>query len=438
MSKVVLTAKGRRWLESGHPWIYRDDLKEVSAENGDLAAVEDPRGALVGWGTYSAASRIAVRLVTRANREPDRDFWRARVYRAIRARTAMGLGSIDGACRWIAGDADGVPGLVADRYARTLVLQCGTLAADRLRELVADLVAEISREELGLELQCVVDRSDSAARKLEALDRRVEVMRGELPEALLVRELDLEYEVDVLSGHKTGHYLDQRDNRRRAARHARGRRVLDAFSYDGLFGIRAALAGAESVLCIDQSASALERAARNAERNCVADRVRVLRADCMDELRTLARADERFGLVILDPPAFAKNRREVAGAERGYVEVNRRAMQLVSPGGTLVTASCSYNVRPEAFVVFLARAAARAGREAYLEALCGAAPDHPALLTLPESAYLKCAFLRVEEEPRMRGETDSGASSAEEAAIGADPAPHDVERDRDRAQRHSP
>jgi 23S rRNA (cytosine1962-C5)-methyltransferase len=243
-----------------------------------------------------------------------------------------------------------------------------------------------------------------------------------------VREDDLEYEVDVMGGHKTGHYLDQRDNRRRAAAHARGERVLDAFSYDGLFGVRAALAGASSVLCVDQSQAALERARRNAERNRVSDRVSTLRADCMDELRARAETGDRFGLVIVDPPAFAKSRREIAGAERGYVEVNRRAILLANPGARVVSASCSYNVRAEAFVGFLASAAARARRDVYLESLRGAAPDHPALLALPESAYLKCAFLRIGEEPRMPAEN---ASDALESSGGAVSDGHDFDEHRD-------
>jgi 23S rRNA (cytosine1962-C5)-methyltransferase len=419
MGRVVITGKGRRWLHTGHPWIFRDDVKEVDAENGDVVPVVDAGGAHQGWGTYSAHSRIALRMVTHGEPAPDDAFWRERVVRALRVREALGLAGRAGACRLIAGDADGVPGLVADRYRDVVVLQCGTMAADRLRDLVVDVV----RGELGAPLSCVVDRSDSSARALEGLERRVEIVHGALPAELVVQEDGLAYEVDVLGGHKTGHYLDQRENRVRASRHARGERVLDAFSYDGLFGIRAALSGATSVLCIDQSKAALERAQRNAERNGVADRVRVLRADCMDALRELASHGERFGLVIADPPAFAKNRREVAGAERGYVEVNRRALSLVRSGGRLVSASCSFNVRAHTFVEFLAAAAARAERDAYLEELAGAAPDHPALLTLPESRYLKCAFLRVEGEPRMR------AASGETARV---PAHDEGDGDHDR------
>ena len=409
MAKVVLTGKGRRWLEGGHPWAYQDDVAQADAVPGDVVPVEGPGGKALGFGVYSAASRIAIRLVTRGREAPDRAFWKERVASAVRARERLGYLDPRGACRLLGGDAEGIPGLVADRYADVLVLQSGTAGADRLRGLVVELLDEL----LPFRVACVVDRSDASVRRLEGLDRRVEVLRGELPRELRVREEDLEYAVDVLAGHKTGHYLDQRENRTKAALRAREARVLDAFCYDGLFGIRAALAGASSVLGLDQSEGALERARANAERNGVLDRMTFRKADCMTELRALARDEHRFGLVVVDPPAFARNRREVAGAARGYTELNRRAMSLVEPGGTLVSASCSYNVQPETFVGFLAKAAHLASVDAFLVELAGAAPDHPALLALPESAYLKCAFLRVERRPRISAPDDDPAERAE-------------------------
>jgi 23S rRNA (cytosine1962-C5)-methyltransferase len=273
-----------------------------------------------------------------------------------------------------------------------LVVQSGVQASDRMREFLLELLLEA----LPFEPQAVVERSDASVRRLEALEPQSGVLSGALPETVEVAEEGLRYEVDVLGGHKTGHYLDQRDNRALAAARARGGRVLDAFCYDGLFGVRAALAGAREVVCVDQAEAAGERVLRNAERNGVAGKVRFERANCMHDLRDREQAGERFELVVVDPPAFARNKRELAGAERGYVELNRRAMALVEPGGTLVSASCSYHVRPEGFVRFLASAARLADRRAYLEELRGAAPDHPAWLALPESSYLKCAFLRVE------------------------------------------
>jgi 23S rRNA (cytosine1962-C5)-methyltransferase len=391
MGIVRLTQKGRRWLQGGHPWIYRDDLSEVEAAAGELVAVEDGQGGHLGWGAYSAASRIALRLVSRERAELGAEFWRERVTRALELRERLGFGAPEGAARLIAGDADRIPGLVIDRYASVLVLQSGTHFADRMAAQILGLV----RENLRAPVTCVVERSDAGVRKLEALEPRTGLLEGALPELLLVREEGLVYEVDVLTGHKTGHYLDQRENRRRASELARGRSVLDVFSYDGLFGIRAALAGAERVLCLDQSVQALERARRNAERNGVAQQFATERVDALDDLRARAERGERHGLVIVDPPAFARNRAQVEGAARGYVELNRRALELVEPLGNLVSASCSYNVRAWEFVDFLAQAAVAARRTAWLEELRGAARDHPHLLTLPETHYLKCAFVRV-------------------------------------------
>lgn len=389
---VRVTGKGRRWLSGGHPWVFRDDVQSADAEPGSIVRVEDPRGAPLGSALFSAASKIALRMLESGDAAIDEGFWHERVARALALRTRAGLDDPRGACRVIAGDADGVPGLVVDRYADVLVAQCGTLAADRLRNGIFKHLRALGPWPIA----CCYDRSDASVRRLEGLEARVEVVDGELSAEVLVRERDLEFTVDVAHGHKTGHYLDQRENRAHAARHASGEDVLDAFSYDGLFGVRAALAGAKSVTCVDQSQAALERARANAERNRVAERMRFDKADCMDDLRARSERGERFGVVIVDPPAFAKNRAALAGAERGYVELNRRAFELVRDGGVLVSASCSYNVRAAQFVEFLARASHVAGVRGVLEELRGAGADHPVLLTLPETAYLKCAFVRVE------------------------------------------
>ncbi len=388
---VHATGKGRRWLAGGHPWLYRDDVASADAEPGDLVAVLDPAGKTLGFGLFSARSRIAVRFVTRAAERPDADFWAARVRRAVGHRERHGFLEPRAACRLVAGDADGIPGLVVDRYADVLVVQSGTLAADRLRDaLVALIVAA-----LPFDVRCVYERSDAGARKLEGLEARTGPVRGDLPEELVVHDGGLAFEVDVARGHKTGHYLDQRANRALAGMRARGTTMLDAFCYDGLFAIRAALSGATHAVGIDQSEPALERARRNAERNGVADRVRFERADCMQDLRRRAEAGERYGVVVVDPPAFARNRSEIAGAERGYVELNRRGFELVEDGGTLVSASCSFNVRTADFVSWIARASHLAGLDAWMEELHGAPLDHPVLLTLPESSYLKCVYARV-------------------------------------------
>lgn len=411
VARVVLTGKGRRWIENGHPWAFADDLASSEAQPGDVVVVEGPDGRALGHGLFSQGSKIAVRMLTRSAARPQSDFWAQRVARAIEARERLGLLAPPDACRLIGGDADGIPGLVVDRYADVVVFQSGTQAADRLRETVLALV----RAQLPFRVRACVERSDTAVRKLESLEKRVSVLGGELPAELVVQDGELEYEVDVLTGHKTGHYLDQRENRRRAASRAKGGRVLDAFSYDGLFGVRCALAGARSVVCLDQSLPALERARRNAERNRVGERVLTERADCMDALRERSRAGEQFDLVIVDPPAFAKSRREVEGALRGYTELNRRALELVAPGGSLVSASCSYNLRPEAFVELLSAAAVRTKKRVWLDELCGASLDHPQLITLPETAYLKCAFLRVGAADTIAAPKDDEARAPDRA-----------------------
>ena len=398
MGRVIVTGKGRRWVGRGHPWVYSDDVAGAEGTPGELVPVFDPNENPLGWGLFSTHSRITVRLVTRSAEQPNRAFWSARVREAIDHRRRLGLLAPRGACRLIAGDADGLPGLVVDRYGDALVLQSGGQGSDRMRDFLLELV----REELDVEVATVLDRSDTSVRRLEGLEPRVEWLEGERGEPVLVEEEGLTYEIDLVGGHKTGHYLDQRANRIEAAElvtDVEGARVLDAFSYDGLFGIRAALAGAASVVCLDQSATVGERVARNAERNGVADRVRFEKENAMRDLRRRAAEGERYDLVVVDPPAFARNRKEAEGAERGYRELNRRAAELVAPGGVLVTASCSHAIRSADFVRFVSRAVFDAGREARLLGVRGASPDHPVRLALPETDYLCCVFARLDGGP---------------------------------------
>lgn len=392
MGKITLSGKGRRWLTRGHPWVYRDDIASGEGSPGELVPVEDPNGGPLGWGLFSDASRIAVRMVTREADQPNRAFWSSRIEGIIARRRVLGMLEESGACRLIGGDSDGIPGFVVDRYAKTLVIQSGAQGSDRMRDFLVELLLEA----LPFEPDAIVDRSDATVRRLEKLEPRIEVLRGDASAPVLVSDHGLIYEVDVLGGHKTGHYLDQAWNRPKAARSAEGKRVLDAFAYDGLFGLHAALAGAEEVLCLEQNKAACERILANAERNGLLDRVKVERVDCMKDLRARAEQGERYGLTVVDPPAFARSKREAEGAARGYVELNRRAIDVTEPGGVVVSASCSYNVSATDFIGYIAKASHHAGRMTWLEEMTSAAPDHPYLVTLPESNYLKCAFLRVE------------------------------------------
>lgn len=391
MGKVTLSGKGRRWLMKGHPWVYRDDIADGDGTRGELVPVEDPNGAPLGWGLYSTASRIAVRMVTRQAEQPNREFWASRMRRAVEHRKQLGMMDPAESCRVLSGDADGFPGLVIDRYAKTFVVQSGSQGSDRMR----DFLLELLKEALPFQPEVIIDRSDASVRKLEKLEPRVETIEGSVEGPVLARDGGLIYEVDVFKGHKTGHYLDQSRNRRAAAERGKGGRVLDAFSYDGLFGLHAALAGAEQVTCLEQNKAACERIMANAERNGLLDKIKVERVDCMKDMRARAEKDERYELIIVDPPAFARSKKEIEGAERGYVELNRRAFDLAPPGGSVVTASCSYNVSAQDFVQFIGKSAHLARREVWIEELAKASPDHPHLATLPESDYLKCAFLRV-------------------------------------------
>jgi 23S rRNA (cytosine1962-C5)-methyltransferase len=397
MGRITTSGKGRRWVLGGHPWIYADDIAQRDAKPGELVPVFGPNDEPLGWGLHSSASRIAVRLVTRSAEQPKRDTWRALIQRAVDTRSALGLLDERGSCRLVSGDAEHLPGFVVDRYADVLVVQSGCQGSDALRDFLVEVLLEV----VPFEVRAVLERSDSGVRRLEELEPRVEWLKGSVDEPVLVEEPDeLVYEVDVTHGHKTGHYLDQRDNRAVAGGYALAvpdgtGRMLDAFSYDGLFGIQAARRGAEDVLCLDQAAACEERVRRNAELNGVAKKVRFEKADLMQDLRRRVKEGESYDLVVVDPPAFARNRKEAAGAARGYRELNLRALGLVNSGGHLVTASCSFAVSRESFIGHLEDAARDSGRDAYLLHVAGAAHDHPVLLGLPESNYLKCAFLRV-------------------------------------------
>ncbi len=398
MGKIQLTGRGRRRVINGHPWIYVDDVAGGEGDSGELVPVHGPDDSPLGWGLLSTKSKIAVRLVTRQKEQPNRDFWLDRVRSAITHREELGLLHRRGACRLSCGDAEGLPGFVVDRYADRLVVQSGCQGSDRMR----DFLVELFREALPFEVAGIYERSDSATRKHEDLEPSVGWLAGDELERIDIEEPEshglsaMVYEVSFVEGHKTGHYLDQRENRALVARLASGKRVLDAFSYDGLFGIRAALAGAKSVVCLDQAQAAGERLLRNAERNGVADRVRFEKVNAMHDIRDRADAKERFDVVCLDPPAFARNKREVEGAMRGYRELNRRAMSLLEPGGVLFTASCSFNIDRKAFIECIAKGALDVGKRAKIFDVRGAAADHPALANLPESEYLKALFCRVE------------------------------------------
>lgn len=384
---VALTPRGWKRFAMRHPWIFRDDLVDIRAESGDLATVLDGTGRELGRGFVSGVSKIALRIVSWKPGAIDEEKLLAE--RLAKAAERRPRRDRDEGERLVAAEADDLPGLVVDRYADVICVQHAIPYWDRRRAMVARaLVAAHSP-------RAIVARDEFTARALEGLERRVDVLHGDDPGPVEIREGSARFVIDPKHGQKTGFFLDQRESRERIEHFVRGT-VLDVFTGDGGFGIHAALAGASRVVAVDSAEPALARARANAERNGVADRCEWVRGMAFDQLRDRAKAGERFDLVVLDPPAFAKNRGEVESALRGYVEINSRAMRLVAPGGYLATFSCSYHLTEELFHGVLHQAAIDCGRRVELVERRLQSHDHPVVVTHPESMYLKGAILRIE------------------------------------------
>ena len=383
MSTVTITTKGEGRIADGHPWVYRSDVVQVAAERGQIVLVTSRRKAPLGYALYSDRSEIALRMLTRSGDAPTLDTFRRRIDAAAAYRESLGIDAT--AYRVIHGEADRLPGLVVDRYGDYLVLQALVQAADRMLPDLTRLLVE------ALKPAGILARNDPRVRLLEGLEQRVEVLHGTVPEVIDVREGRVTYAVDPHKGQKTGLFLDQRENRVAAAQYAHGR-ALDAFSYNGGFAM--ALAGVcDEVTAIDISEDAVARIVKNVERNGITN-VRAHAMNVFDELRELERRGERFDTIVLDPPAFAKNKAAVAKALSGYKEINLRALKLLNPGGILVTCSCSYNVSEGMFADVIAAAAADARADVTVVEKRMQGRDHPVLVTVPETFYLKCFVLR--------------------------------------------
>ncbi len=383
MSDVTISPKGEDRIRSGHPWVYRSDVVNVSAGRGDIVLVRGRRKTALGYALYSDRSEIALRLLSRGHDVPTLDMWRSRLDAAIRYRASLGIDAT--AYRLVHGEADRLPGLVVDRYGDYLVLQALTQGVDRLLPELTGLLVE------RLQPAGILARNDPRVRLLEGLEQAVTVLHGTVPEAIEIREGGVRYAVDPYHGQKTGLFLDQRENRVAAAGYARGR-ALDAFSYNGGFALALASVCNE-VIAVDISEDAVARIVANAAQNGITN-VHARAMNVFDELRELERRGERFDTIVLDPPAFAKNKAAVAKALSGYKEINLRALKLLQPGGFLVTCSCSYNVSESMFADVLAAAAVDAHAEVAVVEKRMQGRDHPVLMTVPETYYLKCFVLR--------------------------------------------
>jgi 23S rRNA (cytosine1962-C5)-methyltransferase len=388
-AQMVLRPGRERSLERTHPWILSGSVAGVDGDPqpGDTLEVVGSARQWLARAAYSPASQIRGRVWTFARDETvDAAFFRRRLTAALEYRSQLGLwGEGDTALRLVNAESDGLPGVVIDRYAQVLVGQFLTPGAEAWKQALAELAIELTG------CASFYERSDTSAREREGLEAATGLLRGEEPPPrLTIREASLQYLVDIRQGHKTGFYLDQRENRRLVAKASAGKDVLNAFCYSGSFGIAALAAGAKSVLQVDLSAEALELARANAELNGFPEtRCQCLRGDVFEELRRLRDRRASFDVVVLDPPKFADTRAQLDRACRGYKDINLLAFKLLRPGGRLFTCSCSGAMSPELFRTVVAEAASDAGREAVVLRELSQAPDHPRLLRVPETHYLK-------------------------------------------------
>jgi 23S rRNA (cytosine1962-C5)-methyltransferase len=383
MSVVTISQRGEERSRTGHPWIYKSDVASVEAAGGDTVTVMGARGRAIGQALYSDRSEIALRLLTHGGEAADAALWSRRLAQAVEFRQSLAIDAT--AYRLVHGEADRLPSLIVDRYGDYLVVQALSQGADRLLPDITRQLVEL------LHPAGILARNDPRVRLLEGLEQRVEVLYGTVPETVEVREGRIVYHVDLYRGQKTGLFLDQRENRVAAGLYAHGR-LLDTFSYNGGFALALAPRCTE-VLAIDISEDAVARITENARRNGLAH-VQARAMNVFDELRELERRGERFDTIVLDPPAFAKNKAAVRKALSGYKEINLRALKLLSPGGYLVTCSCSYNVSEADFADVLASAAVDARADVTVVEKRMQGRDHPVLLTAPETFYLKCFILR--------------------------------------------
>ena len=380
---VVISARGEDRARSGHPWIYRTDVAEVRAQAGDTVVVLSPRGRIVGHALFSDKSQISLRLLTMGEAPAGLDLWRARLAAAIAFRQQLGIDAT--AFRLVHGEADLMPSLVVDQYDRYLVVQALSQGTERLLPRIVEMLQD-RLAPLG-----ILARHDVRVRQLEGLEQGVTLLAGDVPPLVCVREGKVTHEVDLWHGQKTGLFLDQRENRIAARQYARGR-LLDCFSYHGAFALQLA-DRCDQVTALDVSEEAVGHITRNAARNN-ASNVEAKCVNVFDELRRLERAGEKFDTLVLDPPAFAKSKDAVEKAYAGYKEINLRALKLLTPGGMLVTCSCSYNIDEATFgqIVYEASIDARTRVVVVEKRMQGR--DHPVLLGVPETYYLKCFILR--------------------------------------------
>jgi 23S rRNA (cytosine1962-C5)-methyltransferase len=383
VSPVEVTSRGaERWVR-GHPWIFRSEVVAGPRESG-VVPVSDPQGRFIGQALYSPHSEIRLRLLERSHRTVDLAWWREQV-----AASAGRRQNIDATgFRIVHGEGDALPSLVVDRYDRWLVVQILSAGLETMRDTIVQALADV------LDPAGILLRNDAPVRRRENLSLETMVAHGTVPREIEVREGSVRYVAAPWTGQKTGAFLDQRPNRVLSGQLMRsGGRALDCFAYHGSFAMHLAQK-ASRVIALDSSQDALDRGAANASLNGL-ENIEWREADAFEALRSMERSRAQYEMIVLDPPAFAKSRASVPDALRGYREINLRAMRLLAPGGVLLTASCSYHVRLPQFLNMLAEAAGDSGRRIAVDRILGQGEDHPEVLTIPETGYLKGAVLQA-------------------------------------------
>ena len=382
---VIITQRGVKRARAGHLWIYRSDVSEAKdAKGGSVVTVRDERGRFVGQALYSDRSEISLRLLTTEDELIDREWWRKRLRAAAKRRDRFKTET--NAYRLIYSEGDLLPSLIVDVYDRVLVLQTLSQGTEALKGLLVELLVEEHNP------LAIIERNDVKVRELEGLEMRAGLLYGEAPNEIEIMQHGVRFLIQPLGGQKTGSFLDQRENRL-AARRLAGGRSLDCFTFNGAFALHLSTA-CESVLGLDISSDALRSARRNAELNN-ARNVSFQEANVFDALREMEAAGERFDTIVLDPPAFAKNRASVRAAARGYKEINLRALKLLNSGGLLITCTCSYHMSEQTFLEIIADLARDARRRVQLVEKRIQSSDHPVLFGMPETYYLKCVIARV-------------------------------------------
>jgi 23S rRNA (cytosine1962-C5)-methyltransferase len=394
MPEIILKKDCDRRLRIGHLWVFSNEIAEIRglSLDGEIVDIRDFRGAFVGKGYLNRHSLISARILTYHSKEAiDREFFLKRIREAIERRERLfpDLRSV----RLVYSEGDFLPGLIVDRYEDVISIQNLTLGMELWKDTICDILEEI------LKPRMIVERNEAPVRRLEGLEEKKGFLRGSGETRVVIEENGNRFIVDLIEGQKTGFFLDQRENRERLKQYVKGMRVLDCFCYSGGWSMYAAQGGAKEVLGVDASHAAVELAEENAKINGYSETCRFMKDDVFEFLKELEGRGERFDVIVLDPPAFVKSKKELQDAVRGYREINHRGMKLLNDGGILATSSCSYHVDRELFANILVKASKDAGRTALLLEYRSQGRDHPVLMPMRETEYLKCAFVEVGKRP---------------------------------------